>query len=370
MIGRLAAQVVKELLSLVRDPRSRFVLVGPPLIQLFIFSFAVTLDVTNVSVAVLNDDSGRWSRELVQRVQGAGFVSHLSYVQTPEELADMIERRTVIAAIRIPADFSRDVGAGRPAQAQVILDGRRANSSQITFAYLNTIASGLGVELQPVGPGGSRAIPSVAVRHWFNPNLIYRWFIVPSLSGILAMLIALLVTSLSIARERELGTFEQLLVSPAQPIEIIIGKTIPALLIGTLLGTVMILAGVFAFRIPFTGSALLLFGSLMLFILSVVGIGLMVSSICQTQQQAILGTFSVAVPIVLISGFTTPIENMPDWLQFIAQASPMKYYLIIVRGTFLKAMPPADIFANAWPMFVIALVTLSTAIIIVRRTLH
>ena len=186
----------------------------------------------------------------------------------------------------------------------------------------------------------------------------------------LAMLISLIVTALSIARERELGTFEQLLVSPARSIEIVIGKTVPALLIGTLLGCVMISAGVFAFDIPFTGSVLLLFGSLVLFILSMVGIGLMVSSICQTQQQAILGTFSVAVPIVLISGFTTPVENMPAWLQLIARASPLKYYLIIVRGTFLKALPAADIFANAWPMALIALVTLSSAIVIVRRNLH
>jgi ABC-2 type transport system permease protein len=370
MISRLAAQIVKELLSLLRDPRSRLVLIGPPMMQLFIFSFAVTLDVNNVSIAVLNEDSGRWSREMVQRIQGAGFVGELVHVQTPAELAHRIERRKAIAAIRFPADFSRDVGAGRPARAQVILDGRRANSSQITFAYLNAIGADLGAELRPAGPGGKPLVPTIALRHWFNPNLFYQWFIVPSLSGILAMLIALLVTSLSIARERELGTFEQLLVSPAQPIEIIIGKTVPALLIGTLLGTFMILAGVFIFQIPFTGSALLLFGSLMLFILSMVGIGLMVSSICHTQQQAILGTFSVAVPVVLVSGFTTPFENMPDWLQFIAQASPLKYYLIIVRGSFLRAMPPADILANAWPMAIIALVTLSTAIIIVRRTLH
>jgi ABC-2 type transport system permease protein len=184
------------------------------------------------------------------------------------------------------------------------------------------------------------------------------------------MLIALLVTALSIARERELGTFDQLLVSPAQPIEIVIGKMVPALVIGTLLGSVMISAGVFVFRIPFTGSILWLFASLMLFIASMVGVGLMVSSICRTQQQAILGVFTVAVPFVLISGFTTPIENMPGWLQVIAAASPLKYYLIIVRGTFLKALPSAEIFANAWPMALIALVTLSLAIVIVRRNLQ
>jgi ABC-2 type transport system permease protein len=367
MMPRLAAQIVKELLSLLRDPRSRLILIGPPLAQLFVFAFAATLDVTNVSIAILDDDSGRWSQEVIHRLQGANFVGALSFVETPEALADAIDRRKAIAAIRFPSDFSRDVGAGAPAVAQVILDGRRANSSQITFGYLNAIATGMGVELIETAGG---AAPEIAVRHWFNPNLIYRWFIVPSLSGILAMLISLIVTALSIARERELGTFDQLLVSPAQPIEIVIGKMVPALIVGTVLGSVMITAGVFVFRIPFTGSVFWLFGSLMLFILSMVGVGLMVSSICRTQQQAILGVFTAAVPFVLISGFTTPVENMPDWLQLIAQASPLKYYLIIVRGTFLKGLPPADILANAWPMALIAVVTLSLAIVIVRRNLE
>jgi len=273
----------------------------------------------------------------------------------------------VIAGIHFPADFSRHVSGGSPAVAQVILDGRRGNSAQITFGYMEAIARQFGAELVQAGGGG---MPEIAVRNWFNPNMIFRWFLVPSLSGMLAMLISLVVTALSIARERELGTFDQLLVSPALSLEIVIGKTVPARLLGTLLGCVMISAGVFAFRIPFTGSVIFLFTSLMLFILSVVGIGLMISSICQTQQQAILGTFSFAVPITLISGFTTPIENMPDWLQFIARASPLKYYLIIVRGSFLKALPAADIFANLWPMALIALVTLLSAIIIVRRNLQ
>jgi len=367
MMARLYAQIVKELLSMLRDPRSRMTLIGPPIAQLLVFSFAATLDVNNVTLGVLNEDGGRWSHEMIQRLEGAPFVSRLAFVDSPAELRMLIDDREAIAVLRFPADFSRRIGAHEPAVAQVILDGRRANSSQITLRYLDTIAANMGAELLQTD-GLSR--PDVAVRHWFNPNLIYRWFIVPSLSGILAMLISLIVTALSIARERELGTFDQLLVSPAQPTEIVIGKTVPALVIGTVLGTIMISFGVFLFRIPFTGSIGLLFASLMLFILSMVGIGLMVSSICQTQQQAILGVFSVAVPLVLISGFATPVENMPDWLQVIAEGSPLKYYLIIVRGTFLKALPPADILANVWPMAVIAVVTLSSASVIVRRNLH
>lgn len=372
MRGRLAAQIVKELLSYLRDPKSRLTLVGPPIVQLLVFSFAVTLDVSHVGVAVVDDDAGRWSTELVSRLEASSFVGEVQRVDSPAEVAALIDARKALLGLHFPADFSRRVAAGQTAKVQVVIDGRRANAGQIALGYLGAIAAGLGTELVASGHAAdatAQASP-VSLRHWFNPNLIYRWFVVPSLSGILAMLISLIVTSLSIARERELGTFDQLLVSPARPVEIIVGKTVPALVIGTLLGAFMISAGAFVFRIPFTGSVLWLLASLVLFILSMVGIGLMVSSVCRTQQQAILGTFSIGVPLVLISGFATPVENMPGWLQLVAEASPLKYYLIIVRGSFLKGLPAADIFANAWPMALIALVTLTSAVVIVKRNLE
>lgn len=365
MNTRLTAQIVKELLSYVRDPRSRIILVGPPLVQLLVFSFAATLEVDNIDLAVLDQDNGYWSREVIQQLEAAGFVRDIRFVQNPDELTALIDRRQALAALRFPQDFSRDIARGKPAAAQVVIDGRRVYAGQVTLAYLNQIAAnvGAGIHARNVGP------PTV-VRHWFNPNLIYQWFIVPSLSGILAMLIALLVTALSIARERELGTFDQLLVSPARPIEIIVGKTVPALIIGTFLASVMIAAGIFLFGIPFTGSIVWLLAAVMLFILSMVGIGLMISSVCQTQQQAILGTFSVAVPTVLLSGFVTPVENMSEFLQLIARANPMTYYLIIVRGSFLKELPASEVLHDAWPMALIALVTLSSAIVIVKRKLQ
>ena len=365
--ARLTAQIIKELLTVFRDPRSRFVLIRPPLIQLFIFSFAATLDVRNVDIAIYNRDAGKWSRELVARIGAASFVHRLHPVHNPADLERMIERREVIAAIDIPESFSRDIASARPATAQVILDGRRANSGQVVLGYLNAITVALGAERtdRPRYAG-----ETAAVRHWFNPNLIYRWFVVPSIGGILLTFMTLLVTALSIARERELGTFDQLLVSPCTPIEIIASKMAPALVIGTFLGSFMVAAGVFLFRIPFTGSFALLLASMVLFILSVVGIGLMISSVCATQQQAILGTFTIAVPAVLMSGFATPVENMPTFLQWLAQAIPLKHYLIILQGSFLKALPPAEFLANAWPMAVIALVTLSAATLFVRSKLQ
>lgn len=367
MSPRLRSQIVKELLSYLRDPRSRISLVLPPLMQLFIFSFAVTLDVSNIDVAVFNDDAGRWSNEMIARIGASGFVGDVITTHKVGELGRMIDDREAIAAIRFPADFSRNIAAGRPAAVQVILDGRRANAAQITLGYLNTIAFDLGAEL--IDAQGV-VLPEIAVRHWFNPNLVYQWFVVPGLVGVLAMFSSLIITALSIARERELGTFDQLLVSPTTPLEIVIAKSVPAMIIGTLLGSVMITAGIFAFAIPFTGSLWLLIPSLVLFILSVVGIGLMVSAISQTQQQAVLGVFSIGVPVILISGFATPIENMPRWLQFVAEASPLKHFLIIAQGSFLRAPTMAEVFANAWPMMLIAMVTLSSAILIVRSKLH
>jgi ABC-2 type transport system permease protein len=369
--GRLGALVVKELLSVLRDPRSRIILVVPPLMQLLVFSFAATLEVRNIDLAVFDEDAGHWSTELLARVEASHFVGHVVPVHDPGELAARIDRREVLAAIHFPADFSRDIAAGRPAVAQIIIDGRRANAGQIALGYLDTIARELGVELaRSIAPKNAGAAPRTRVRHWFNPNLEYRWFVVPSLAGILAMFLSLILTALSIAREREMGTFDQLLVAPTTPIEIVIGKTVPALILGSLLGSVMIVAGALGFGIPFTGSALALGACLLVFILSVVGIGLMVSSICQTQQQAILGTFAIGVPLILISGFATPVENMPTWLQVLAFASPLKYFLILLQGSFLKALPPADVFANLWPMALIALVTLTTATVFVRNRLQ
>lgn len=362
--ARLRAQVVKEVLSILRDPRSRMVVFAPPLIQLFIFAFAATLEVGNVGLAVHNQDTGRWSHELVARLDAAGFVSEVHAVQSDGELRRLIDRGEAIAGLNIPADFSRSVSAGGSGRIQVLVDGRRSNAGQIVVGYLSSIASGIGAEVD------REATAPPEVRHWFNPNLVYRWFIVPGLVGILAFFSALMLTSLSIARERELGTFDQLLVSPTSTLEIIVSKSLPALAIGTVLGLAMIAAGVVLFGIPFVGSFGLLLLSLILFILSVVGIGLMISAVSKTQQQAILGAFAIGVPAVLMSGFATPVENMPLVLQWLAQAIPLTHFLVIVHGSVLKAMPPADILSNLWPLAAIALATLVAATFFVRAKLQ
>ena len=365
-LQRLQAQIVKELLCVLRDPKSRFVLVVPPLIQLFVFAFAATLEIRNIDIALMNRDAGGASVELVQQLASSDLIRHIHPAANEQEIARLIDAQEVIAAVVINDSFSRDIAAGKSGTAQLIIDGRRANAGQITLAYLQNIATNVGVTLKS-GSGGGEA---VQVRHWFNPNLIYRWFVVPGLSGILTTFIAMLLTALSIAREREFGTFDQLLVSPCTPMEIIIAKMVPAFLISVLLACAMMAAAVFGFGIPFTGSFPLLLLCLMLFVLSLIGIGLMISSFCATQQQAIMGTFSFVVPTVLLSGFATPVSNMPVFLQWIAEAVPLKHFLIITHGCFLKALPPGEIIANAWPLLVIAVITLGLAVRFVRSRLQ
>lgn len=364
---RLKAQIIKELLCLLRDPKSRVILIVPPLMQLLIFSYAATLEVSNVDMVLLNQDSGRWAHEVIAQVSSSSFIGSIETVADPEELRKAIDEREAVIALHFQPDFSRNLLADKPAAIQILLDGRRANSAQIALSYMNTIISRINEEIQPAI---TTVMPKAVVRNWFNPNLTYQWFIVPALVGTLAMTSSLIVCALSIARERELGTFDQLLVSPAKPLEIIIGKMVPALIVGSGLGCVMIAAGVFIFSIPFTGSLSLVLISLVTFILSVVGIGLMISSICTTQQQAILGTFSIIVPLILLSGFATPVENMPKVLQLVAEANPLKHFLIIVQGSFLKGLSAEMVFASVWPMLIIFFVTFTLAVVFIKGRLQ
>jgi ABC-2 type transport system permease protein len=364
---RLKAQIIKELLSYLRDPKSRMTLIVPPLMQLLIFSYAATLDVDNVDLVLLNQDNGRWSEEVIDRFTAGGFIGNVETVFSLDDLHHAIDERRALVAVHFQPDFSGRLVAGKPATAQIILDGRRANSAQITLSYFNSIIAEINGEAAPAAAAQN---VRTEVRNRFNPNLNYQWFIVPALVGTLAMTSSLIVCALSIARERELGTFDQLLVSPARPLEIIIGKMIPALMVGSGLGCVMIAAGAFIFRIPFTGSLIMLLISLVVFILSVVGIGLMISSICTTQQQAILGTFSVIVPLILLSGFATPVENMPEFLQMVAQADPLKYFLIIVQGSFLKNLSPAMVLSAIWPLLIIFSVTFTLSVVFIKGRLQ
>jgi ABC-2 type transport system permease protein len=358
MFLRVRSLVLKELLALVRDPRGRFILIVPPLVQMLVFTFAATQEVKNVPVAVLNKDSGTRARDLVERIEGSPNFSRVVHLRSDDEVARAIDSRAVLMVVHIGPDFSRDVAASRPAKVQLLLDGRRSNAAQLVAGYAGEIVARYNAEL-----AADRRTPppasEVVSRVWFNPNLEPTWSTVPGLVAILTTLLGVMVTALSVARERELGTFEQLLVSPLSPAEIIVGKTLPALLVGLAEASGMVLAGMLVFRVPLTGSLGLLYLGMVVYLAAVIGIGLFVSSLAKTQQQAILGAFVFMVPAMLLSGFASPIENMPDWLQTLTLANPVRHFMVIAKGVFLKDMPAAEVVRNLIPLVLIAAVTLS-----------
>jgi ABC-2 type transport system permease protein len=369
MGARLLSTILKVLLVFWRDPTTRSMLFIMPILQVLLFGLAATLEVRNINVAVYNEDAGRWSHELVARMEVAEFVDRIIYVDSSAGLGELIDSKSVLLAMHFPAEFSRQATNGLDPEFQVIADGRRANAAQVTLGYVSQISSQLSPEAV-AGAGTALKMPRPAIQHWFNPNLEYRWFMVPSMVPMISMMFTLMLSALSIARERELGTFDQLLVSPAGPVEITVSKSIPALIAGLTIGTVILLVGILGFRVPFEGSYFVLYTSMTVFVLSVLGLGLMVSAFAETQQQAFLGLFFLQMPIILISGFATPVDNMPQWLQYVAELSPMKHILIIVQGSFLKGMSFAGAWPHIWPLLLITAVGLTSATLVIRHRLH
>jgi ABC-2 type transport system permease protein len=353
---RLAAMIVKESWALLRDPKSRIILVLPPLLQLFIFTYATTLEVKNVDIGILDRSEGIHSSELVSRIAGSPNFREIHRLNSPDELHQAIDDQEVIAALVIDQDFDRVLERGGSATVGVVLDGRRSNAAQIVSGYLSQIAAGVGADLMPQAEAGG-----AVVTNWYNPSLDYIWFTLPSLVAIIVSVAGLSITSQSVARERELGTFDQLMVSPLRVHEILIGKMIPPTLVGVFNGALYLVVAPLVFGVPFTGSVLLFFISLIAYLLALVGVGMLVSSASQTQQQAFLGSFLVTTPVILLSGYASPIDNMPDWLQTVTYANPARYFLIIVQGLFLKAMPAGAVFHQLWPLLLIACVTLAAS---------
>lgn len=362
-LRRILALARKEALAVLRDPRSRLVLIGPPFVQLVIFSFAATLEASNVRVGVLDRDGGAAAIELVQRIGGSPTFTEIVHLESPAHLRRAIDERRLLVALHIQEGFSADLAAGRQAPLQAVLDGRRANAAQIVSGYLERIVDTLNAEsASATSIGDTELIP----RTLFNPNRLYLWFIVPALCGTLPMLIAIVITSLSVARERELGTFDQLLVSPVSATETLIGKTLPAFALAYAEAGLMVALAVFVFGIPFTGSLTIYMACAAVFLLAAVGVGLFVSALATTQQQAILGVMVFLVPAVTLSGLATPVENMPAWLQVFAEADPLKHFLVLSRGLFLKALPAEEALRNAWPLAAIAVVSLTGAAALFR----
>ena len=359
-LRRIFAMVIKELLAILRDKQSRLMLIGPPIAQLLVFGYAASFDLNNIQVAVYNQDRSAPSRELVARVIGSPHFTLVSEIDHDAQIAPLIDNKEALLVLHLDSRFSENLKRGIPAHVQVIIDGRNSNTALLTLGYLRSIFTDFNLDWAV--QHGLRGPPAtLKIRPWYNENLLSRWFIVPGIVGLLTLVITTIVTGLSVAREREAGTFDQLLVTPMRPVEILIGKSIPGILIGLVEGSFILLMAIYWFDVPLRGNLGALYLGLFLFLLSAVGIGLMISSLAVTQQQGILGAFLFLVPSVILSGFATPISNMPELVQQLTYINPLRYFVVILRGVFLEGDSYALLFNQYWPMAIIALVTLSLA---------
>ncbi len=360
MLGRIFALVKKEFLTLLKDKRSRIVLIGPPLIQLMVFGYAATFDLKNVPFAVYNEDSGAASRQLLAAFEGSPSFSRVALVTHESEIVPLIDTKQVLMVVHVDPHFSEDLLSGRAAALQVLVDGRNSNTAMLAINDVSIIVDRFNREW--AANHDNNLPPShIETRAWFNPNLESRWFFLPGIVGILTLLVTMLVTALSVAREREQGTFDQLLVTPLRPVEILIGKTLPGFIIGLGEATVIILAAVLWFKVPLLGSLFTLYTGIALFLLSGVGVGLMISSFAATQQQGLLGAFIFMVPAIILSGFATPIKNMPQLVQDITLIDPVRYFLVVLRGVFLEGTPFHLLIPQFWPMALIGITAFSIA---------
>ena len=359
-LRHILALAIKEFLALMRDKRSRLVIIGPPIMQLIIFGFAATFDLNNVPIAIYNQDQGTQSRNFISHLEGSPNFDIKQYLHHDDQIAPLIDNRDVLLVLNISPTFSADLQRGKQASIQVIVDGRNSNTALIATNYLQNILLDYNQHWLKQH-GNSNPKVKLQMRSWYNENLRSQWFIVPGIVGLLTLVVTLLVTALSVAREREAGTFDQLLVTPLRPVEILLGKAIPGIVIGLFEGTLIILLAVSCFDVPLRGDIGALYFGLLLFIMSATGLGLMISAIAVTQQQAIMGAFLFLVPAVILSGFSTPIANMPQVLQWLTMLDPLRYFLIIVRGVFLEGDSYQILFHQFWPMGIIGLVSLSLA---------
>lgn len=332
----------------------------PPIIQLFVFAYAATLDVKATTIGILNRDNGEQAFELVERFYGAPIFEKIISLKAVEEIGPFLDRQEGLLVVSIDEEFSRNLDRNKQATVQLICDGRKSNTNQILSGYATQLILEYSSELEERVSIPQQNVALVP-RNWFNPNITYLWYNITCLVGTLSMLTCLIVISQSVAREREMGTFDQLLVSPLTPLEILIGKIVPGILVGFAEGSVMWISGTLILGVPFHGSILLFILSMLTFMTAISGVGFFISSLCSTQQQALLGTFLFMTPSVLLSGFGTPIENMPTWLQPVTFLMPLRYMLVLTKGLFLKNLSPALVFEQLWPMLLISLFTLGIA---------
>ncbi len=342
MFDRIRQMIRKEFKQTFRDPRMRGIVIVAPVIQLLLFGYAVSTDVKDIQLAVLDTDRSVTSRDLAARFAHSGHFVLMGYPESGTQARRMLDHGDAQMVLEIHPGFEGDILAGRTAALQMILDGSDSNTARVAGDYAARIVRAFGRE--KLHERMSRRLGALEMvepvrletRAWFNENLESRNFFVPGVIASLLTIITLLLTSMAVVREKEIGTLEQIIATPIRRYEFILGKTIPFALIGYIDAVLILAVGVYWFEVPMRGSIPLLFAGITLYLMSTIGAGLLISALSQTQQQAMMSTFFFFNPAMLLSGFVFPIANMPEPVQWVTQLNPMRHILVIIRAIFLK----------------------------------
>ncbi len=376
MLRRLGQMLVKEFLQAFRDKRTRFVLIVPPIVQMLVFGYAATLEVRHVPIEILDLDNSRQSRDLLAGFSSSAYFDVVGYAKSRTELGRAIARGDAAVGIEIRAGFARDLLAGQSAPVQVLVDGTDSNTALVALGYVNQIADSysrrvMDDRLALSAPLLVSRMPRVelAPRPWFNTSLESRWFFVPGVIGSLILVMIVLLTAFAVVREREIGTLEQIMVTPIRRTEFILGKTIPFFLIGLADAGLIATVGTFWFGVPFRGSLWVLGLGTIVFLLCMLGAGLLISTVSATQQQAMVSAFFFDIPAIIFSGFGFPIASMPPALQRFSYLDPLRYFLVVIRGVYLKGIGLGTLWPQMVAMAAFALVTLAISVLRFRKSL-
>lgn len=366
MLDRLKAMLIKEFIQVLRDPKMRFIIFVIPVVQILLFGYAVNTDVRKIPTAVHDLDNSTASRELIGRMTRSGYFDLKEYVGTEGRIRDLLDRGEISAAVEILPGFQADIHRGGTGRIQVVVDGTDANTARIILSHAARIAEEYGNQLltERIVRRLGRTLPVNEIglhsRAWFNDNLESRSYYVPGVAALMVLITTMMLSSMAVVREKEIGTMEQIIVTPIQRWEFILGKTIPFILIGYINLTIVISVAMLWFDIPFRGSLPLLYAATGLYLMNTLGFGIFISTISSTQQQAMMSSFLFTFPAMLLSGFAFPIENMPEPVRIATYGNPLRYFLVIIRGIFLKGVG----FQILWPQLA-ALALLGTSVLTV-----
>ena len=345
MFGRLKQMLIKEFIQVFRDKRTRFILFGPPIVQMLVFGYAATFDIHHVPTVVLDLDQSQQSRDLVSRFTSSPYFDVQRQLTDSRQIRDLIDTGQATVGLEIDAGFAQKLLKGQTAPLQVIVDATNSNTALIASSYISQIALGFARDYQQdrigrIAPQLIEQVPSVQLepRPWYNPGLSSRWFFVPGVIGSLTLVLVITLTAFAVVREREIGTLEQIMVTPIRPFEFILGKTLPFFLIGLFDVSLIATVGTLWFQVPFRGHISVLLTGSVLFILCMLGAGLLISTVSATQQQAMVTAFFLIMPGITFSGFGFPIATMPQWLQYVTYLIPLRYFLVVLRGVYLKGV--------------------------------